>query len=183
MKTRAFLTLTILAFGLQACGDDTEPADGDAAAAPAEPAQVETPTAEPATPPNPSVQPLPDDPATAVPNTAAPAQALSRSPDPIEGEMPWNPEHTGIIDPGMTSAQVIATWGEPAAQRTQGDLTYLYFRNGCENSCGMFDLVILEGDQVVDAVLRGFGHDYSGISSSPANTTAVANTISDSNGV
>jgi hypothetical protein len=49
-------------------------------------------------------------------------------------------------------------------------MTYLYFRNGCEYSCGTEDVVFLQNGQVVDAVLRWPGHRYSGQSSSPAAT-------------
>ncbi len=88
------------------------------------------------------------------------------------GEEPWTPTHTGTVQPGMSSEQVIQTWGEPVVDRTVGAWTYLYFRNGCERRCGTFDLVILENDQVVDAIVRGPGHTYAGVSSSPPNTTA-----------
>ena len=59
-------------------------------------------------------------------------------------------------------------WGPPVTERKQGQWTYLYFRNGCEYSCGTFDVVFLDNDQVMDAVVRGPGHTYSGNSSSPA---------------
>jgi hypothetical protein len=67
----------------------------------------------------------------------------------------------------MTAEQVIAQWGPPVAQRAAGAWTYLYFRNGCEVTCGTFDLVFLQDGQVVDAIVRAPGHVYSGISSSP----------------
>jgi hypothetical protein len=63
---------------------------------------------------------------------------------------------------------VVAVWGPPVTERKQGQWTYLYFRNGCEYSCGTFDVVFLDNDQVMDAVVRGPGHTYSGNSSSPA---------------
>jgi hypothetical protein len=53
-------------------------------------------------------------------------------------------------------------------------MTYLYFPNGCERSCGTMDVVFLENDRVVDAVLRWPGHGYSGQSSSPPGTTPAA---------
>ena len=56
----------------------------------------------------------------------------------------------------------------PAAVRTRGDFTYLYFKNGCEYSCGHLDVVTLQHGQVVDAIVRWPGHGYSGESSSPA---------------
>jgi SmpA / OmlA family len=75
----------------------------------------------------------------------------------------------GVVQPGMTEAQVRAAWGEPFAVRTLGAHTYMYFRNGCPPArCGMDDVVILERGQVVDAVARASAHRYGGVSSSPA---------------
>ncbi|MSR06917.1 MAG: hypothetical protein EXR93_07630 [Gemmatimonadetes bacterium] len=68
----------------------------------------------------------------------------------------------------MTREQVISLWGVPVAERTKDQAIYLYFRNGCEATCGTFDLVVLEGGQVIDAVVRGPGHHYAGESTSPA---------------
>jgi hypothetical protein len=98
--------------------------------------------------------------ASATPPQAAPPAA------PAE-DQPWTPIDTGTVSPGMTRDQVIAVWGVPVAERTLEGRTYLYFRNGCEVSCGTFDVVFLETDQVVDAIVRGQGHNYSGTSSSP----------------
>jgi hypothetical protein len=80
---------------------------------------------------------------------------------------PYVSSDTGTIAPGMTENEVYALWGPPAATRHSGEYTYLYFRNGCEYTCGMLDLVTLQNGQVVDAVLRWPGHNYSGQSSSP----------------
>jgi hypothetical protein len=75
----------------------------------------------------------------------------------------------GVVEPGMTDAQVRAAWGEPLAVRTLGTHTYMYFRNGCPTAqCGMNDVVILERGQVVDAIVRASAHRYGGVSSSPA---------------
>ncbi|MEP6573466.1 MAG: hypothetical protein ABJD11_12250 [Gemmatimonadota bacterium] len=71
------------------------------------------------------------------------------------------------IKPGMTTAEVKATWGAPLAERTYGNYTYLSYDNGCVKSCGTYDTVILEKGQVVDAIVRGSMHAYSGMSSSP----------------
>ena len=71
------------------------------------------------------------------------------------------------IDPGMTREQVVARLGQPVAERHSGSRTYLYYRNGCESRCGMQDLVMLDGDAVVDAIFRG-PRRYTGESSSPA---------------
>jgi hypothetical protein len=101
----------------------------------------------------------------------APAPAVTpaakRSAGPVVDE-PWTPTDTGTVNPGMTREQVVAVWGVPVAERTRESWGYLYFRNGCEASCGTFDVVFLENGQVVDAVVRGPGHVYSGNSSSPA---------------
>jgi hypothetical protein len=71
------------------------------------------------------------------------------------------------IDPGMTRAQVVAKLGEPMSTRTYEGHTYLLYKNGCERSCGMSDLVVLDSDKVVDAVFRSEARKYSGTSSSP----------------
>lgn len=73
----------------------------------------------------------------------------------------------GTIDPGMSKAQVIALFGKAASDRARGDFTYLLFANGMEKEVGMSDLVVLEGDKVVDAVLRAPNRSFSGTSSSP----------------
>jgi len=72
-----------------------------------------------------------------------------------------------MIDPGMPRAQVIARLGAPAIERTSGDATYLFYRNGCERTCGMNDLVLLDKGVVVDAVFRSAKRRFSGASSSP----------------
>jgi hypothetical protein len=87
---------------------------------------------------------------------------------------PWTPTYTGTVNPGMTREQVIETWGPPVTERVLGAWTYLYFRNGCEASCGTFDVVFLENGQVVNAITRGQGHTYGGTSTSPAGTPARA---------
>jgi hypothetical protein len=71
------------------------------------------------------------------------------------------------VDPGMTKTQVIDRLGAPASQRLDGSLTFLYYPNGCEKTCGMQDLVILDRDSVVDAVFRAPYRHYTGQSSSP----------------
>lgn len=125
-----------------------------------------------------SVPAVAEAPAGQAPNAAAredvatpqqPAGRQTAQPQPAFPAMdePWDPIYTGTIDPGMTTDQVIQVWGEPVWEAAAGNYSYLYFRNGCEVSCGTFDVVILERDQVVDAVVRGAGHVYSGISSSP----------------
>lgn len=72
-----------------------------------------------------------------------------------------------VIDPGMTRAEVVERLGKPLNERKSGDHTYLFYRNGCEKSCGMNDLVVLEDGKVSDAIFRAAGRHYSGNSSSP----------------
>jgi hypothetical protein len=85
-------------------------------------------------------------------------------------DVPYDSPDTGTVAPGMAEKDVYSLWGPPIAVRRQGDMTFLYFRNGCEYSCGTEDVVFLKNGQVVDAVLRWPGHGYSGQSSSPAST-------------
>ena len=72
-----------------------------------------------------------------------------------------------VIDPGMTREQVVAELGAPATTREAGRFVYMFYPNGCERTCGMQDLVILENDGVVDAIFRSARRSYTGTSSSP----------------
>ena len=74
---------------------------------------------------------------------------------------------TAAIDPGMTQAQVVAKLGPPLSTRTSDGHTYLFYKNGCERTCGMNDLVVLDSGKVVDAVFRSPSRKYTGKSSSP----------------
>lgn len=94
---------------------------------------------------------------------AAPASATR----PLAVDEPWAPTDTGTVNPGMSRDEVVSVWGKPATERSADGRVYLYYRNGCEASCGTFDVVFLESNQVVDAIVRGRGHHYSGTSSSP----------------
>jgi hypothetical protein len=89
-----------------------------------------------------------------------------------QADEPWMPEFTGTVSPGMSWDAVVEQWGEPVLERTAGDLTFMYFRNGCEVTCGTYDVVFLENGQVVDAIVRFAGHTYTGVSSSPADRAA-----------
>jgi hypothetical protein len=117
-------------------------------------------TAQVAAPPPAAADTVPAPP----PPEPAPVEPVATRPLVDE---PWTPLDTGTVNPGMARDDVIAIWGVPVAERTNGAWTYLYFRNGCEVSCGTLDVVFLENGQVVDAVVRGPGHNYSGVSSSP----------------
>lgn len=103
-----------------------------------------------------------------------PAQRPTRPPPQAAfvGEEPWFPTDTGTVAPGMTEDQVVQLWGEPVTDRSMGAWTYMYFRNGCERRCGTFDVVFFQNGQVVDAIVRGRGHYYSGVSSSPSDREA-----------
>ncbi len=100
----------------------------------------------------------------AVPGSPVPQVRQSR-------DQAWTPTDTGTVRPGMTRDQVIAVWGAPLTERTMGTWTYMYYRNGCEVSCGTHDIVFLENGQVVNAIVRGQGHTYAGMSSSPPGRT------------
>lgn len=73
---------------------------------------------------------------------------------------------TTAIRPGMTEADVRTRWGEPLAVRRVNDWTYLFYTNG-QRHYGYDDVVMLQGGQVMDAVLRAPEHVYLGRSSSP----------------
>ena len=75
---------------------------------------------------------------------------------------------TNAVRPGMSESDVADRWGQPVAVRRINDWTYLFFRNGQERELGYYDVVFLQGGQVVDAVVRAPEHVYLGTSSSPA---------------
>jgi outer membrane protein assembly factor BamE (lipoprotein component of BamABCDE complex) len=78
-----------------------------------------------------------------------------------------------IIDPGMTKAEVIEHLGPPQSVKTSDTLTFIYYRNGCEKTCGMSDVVTLSRDKVVDAIFRDPNRKYTGESSSPNQVSAA----------
>ena len=77
-------------------------------------------------------------------------------------------QEPATVRPGMSEADVIASWGEPLARHSRGVFTYLHFQTDCLKECGTYDVVILENGQVVDAIARSRNHRYDGVSSSPA---------------
>ena len=114
-------------------------------------------------------EPPPSDAVSAPPEIAPPRPAAPQYPTssrPLRDE-PFVSNDTGTIAPGMTERDVYSVWGPPVGVRRAGEWTYLYFRNGCEYSCGTYDVVFLQNGGVVDVVLRWPGHGYSGQSSSP----------------
>ena len=72
-----------------------------------------------------------------------------------------------VVDPGMAKGQVVARLGAPPIERTAGEATFLFYKNGCERTCGMNDVVMLDKGVVVDAVFRSATRRFSGTSSSP----------------
>jgi len=77
----------------------------------------------------------------------------------------------GSVKPGMSDADVRAAWGEPVAVRRMNDWTFMFFRNGRERAVGTYDVVFLQGAQVVDVIVRSADHLYTGVSSSPEGRT------------
>lgn len=146
-------------------------------------APMDTAAAQQVPPPEPpaavDTQPARPEPRTTPPQEARPTQRAAEPARRVTAapaartDEPWTPRFTGTVDPGMTADEVIAQWGPPAARSSTGQWTYLYFRNGCEVSCGMLDVVLLQDGQVVDAVVRAPGHTYSGVSSSPPGRPAM----------
>ena len=169
MRWPTLVTATVISVGLTGCGffggdeEETPAATQEAAPAattPAEDELEESPALE--------QEPLQQEP------TAAPAQETRAQPVTMAQDRPWTPTASGTVDPGMTREQVIAVWGEPAAERSAENWIYLYYRNGCEVTCGTDDVVFLQDGQVVDAIVRWSGHVYSGVSSSPPGRVAEA---------
>ncbi len=160
MRWPRFAIAAALGAALGGCGG------GEPEATPGEPAtaaQAEDTAAVTPAPPvaEPAVQPAAQRPAP------PPQQAGMRA------EEPWTPVHSGTVNPGMTREDVIAVWGDPVTERVADGRGYMYFRNGCEVRCGTYDVVFLDGGQVVDAIVRGSGHVYAGTSSSPAGREAM----------
>lgn len=151
---RRWKLLPVVVMAAFACGGE-EPAAEDQA--PVEQAPAATDEAMP---------PVAESPPPAQPARTAPARPMPAVQMPVADE-PWNPTDTGTVSPGMSRDDVIAVWGPPVTERMLGAWTYLYFRNGCEASCGTFDVVFLENGQVVNAIVRGPGHTYGGVSTSP----------------
>jgi outer membrane protein assembly factor BamE (lipoprotein component of BamABCDE complex) len=83
------------------------------------------------------------------------------------------PAPDSAVRPGMTADEVKARWGEPLATRTVNDWTYIFYRNRRERAVGYFDVVMLQHDQVMDAIVRSPDHVYAGVSSSPEGRVPV----------
>lgn len=158
MRWPRFAIVAALGAALGACGG------GEPEATPGEPAVAAQPEDTTATTPAPPVNEPATQPAARRPVAQ---QAGARA------EEPWTPTLTGTVNPGMTREDVIAVWGDPVTERVADGRGYLYFRNGCEVRCGTYDVVFLDGGQVVDAIVRGPGHEYAGTSSSPEGRAAM----------
>jgi hypothetical protein len=85
----------------------------------------------------------------------------------LAGTVAAQAQEVKTIKPGMTQADVVASWGEYLTARKAGNMLYLYYKNDCMRSCGTHDVVFLENGQVVDAVVRDSHHAYDGVASSP----------------
>jgi hypothetical protein len=137
---------------------------------------VPAPAPAPAPPPAPAPAPAPTTPGRKGARTGAGGgaerQPVMQAPElpRVARDLPYESEDTGTVAPGMAEKDIYSLWGPPVAVRRQGDMTFLYFRNSCEYTCGTLDVVFLQNGKVVDAVLRWPGHGYSGQSSSPAAT-------------
>ena len=85
----------------------------------------------------------------------------------VAAAAPLAAQSVAKVDPGMSKEQVVAALGQPVSVRSKDSFTYLLYRNGCEKTCGMNDLVVLDSGKVVDAVFRSSARQYTGTSSSP----------------
>ncbi len=142
-----------------ACSSGEEEQPMESATQPPDSASQQ-PVQEPEPPP---VQPVEPQPIPVV------TRQVSTTPQTDE---PWTPSFTGTVSPGMSRDAVVEHWGEPVLERTAGTFTFMYFRNGCEVTCGTYDVLFLENEQVVDAIVRFAGHTYTGVSSSPPDRAA-----------
>ncbi|HUL49433.1 MAG TPA: hypothetical protein VLT79_05375 [Gemmatimonadales bacterium] len=127
------------------------------------------PVAQPAPPPPP---PPPTTPAVAEPGHVTQQVATTRSHAPRDE--PYVSSDTGTLFPGMSEKDVYARWGSPVAVRHMGEFTYLYFKNGCEYTCGHLDVVTLQNGQVTNALVRWPGHGFAGQSGSPTSAPSEA---------
>lgn len=170
MNWRTLATATMVSIAATGCGSDdaadTPAAGTEQAAAP--PADSAAAPAQPAPPPEEPRRPVQTGP---TPRQAPEPPRQAPVVTPVLDDEPWTPTDTGSVSPGMSRDDVIGTWGPPEVERSIGSMTYLYFRNGCEVSCGTYDVVFLDAGQVVDAIVRGIGHTYTGVSSSPPGRT------------
>jgi len=107
--------------------------------------------------------------------TAQPAAQPAEAPAAQPAAVPAAPDTSAgnVVRPGMTEAEVRARWGDPLAERTANDWTYMFYRNRREHRVGFEDVVMLQHGQVMDAIVRSPDHVYAGVSSSPEGRTPV----------
>lgn len=82
-------------------------------------------------------------------------------------------QRSGTIRPGMTADDVRSIFGPPASVRQAGEWSYLYYLNNCPVRCGSDDVVFLQADTVVAAVLRAPYRRFAGPGASAALREAV----------
>jgi len=121
----------------------------------------------PATAIHPAADTTKAQPTRAAPPVQHPQPPRVTSSEPVTDKA-YASQDTGTIDPGMAERDVYSQWGPPMGVRKMGEFTYIFYPNGCERTCGTADVVTLENDHVIDAIVRWPGHHYSGQSSSPA---------------
>ncbi len=121
----------------------------------------------PATAIHPAADTTKAQPAPAAPPVQHPQPPRVTSSEPVT-DKPYASQDTGTVDPGMAERDVYSQWGPPMGVRKIAGFTYIFYPNGCERTCGTADVVTLENDHVIDAIVRWPGHHYSGQSSSPA---------------
>jgi hypothetical protein len=181
MRWPTLAAASLLAVGLTGCdripfigGGDEQAATTDTATVPQpQPQPVAADSAAPESMAVPDTTSQPQDSAqTEQPPATVPSARQAQQPTRSRMDEPWTPTQTGTIENGMTRTEVTAVWGAPAAERGTGEWVYLFYRNGCEVSCGTADVVLLHQGQVVDAIVRGVGHTYAGVSSSPPDSPA-----------
>ena len=66
------------------------------------------------------------------------------------------------IDAGMRRDEVVERFGLPAAEHVAGPLSFLFYEADCQRPCDAEDVVVLEDDAVVDALLLPPYRVYSG---------------------
>lgn len=82
--------------------------------------------------------------------------------------LPGSAQERATISPGMSRSQVVEAFGSPTQTRQAGDWTYLFYLNRCLPGCGSDDVVFLQGDRVVAAVLRSPARRFAGPAAAPA---------------
>ncbi len=122
MNVRALLMIALTA-GLLGC--DKLPFVGKA---PEEPAATPEPAGavQSDVPAQPESAPPPVQSQAPPPPPPRPPSADQRAATPSVGdEVPWTPNFSGIVNPGMTREEVLSIWGDPVLERGDGAWTFL----------------------------------------------------------